>query len=218
MDIKLVSVPEAEYYACNGVGEIWVRGPAVALGYLCPENTCKPVCATTADGWYRTGDIARWHADGQFEVIDRIKNIQKLANGEYVAIEKLEAVYKTSIYAANVCVDVQPDQRQPLAVVNPDPKTVVQLGESLGFSPDSKIHDLCDDPRIQEHIFSSLLEAAAAHGFLKTETVFGCIIDPEGWTPENGLLTAAAKLHRARIQQRLAGQIDAAYLLHKPSV
>ncbi|KAJ1948722.1 long-chain fatty acid-CoA ligase [Linderina macrospora] len=183
MDIKLVSVPEAGYLACNNVGEIWVRGPAVTFGYLNSENSCITAPATMPDGWYRTGDIAQWHPNGQIEIIDRIKNIQKLANGEYVALEKLEAVYKTSVYVANV-----------------------------------KIHDLCKEPKIQEHIFDSLLAAAAANGFVRTETVIGCVIDPDGWTPENGFLTAATKLQRARIRQKLAQQIDEVYLKYRLSV
>jgi long-subunit acyl-CoA synthetase (AMP-forming) len=48
-----------------------VRAPSVFGGYLRdPERTAE---AFTADGYYRTGDIGRWDADGNLSVIDRKK-------------------------------------------------------------------------------------------------------------------------------------------------
>jgi long-chain acyl-CoA synthetase len=51
----------------SDVGELWVRGPNVMLGYYrAPELTAA---AITPDGWLRTGDLARREADGNEEVI-----------------------------------------------------------------------------------------------------------------------------------------------------
>ena len=40
--------------------------------------------AITDDGWFQTGDIGQWNADGTLSLIDRKKNLVKLAGGEYV--------------------------------------------------------------------------------------------------------------------------------------
>ena len=66
----------------------------------------------TEDGWYKTGDIGQWESDGTLSLIDRIKNLVrlcvlhnhrwcrkaefkvKLQNGEYIALDKLESIYK----------------------------------------------------------------------------------------------------------------------------
>lgn len=56
--VKLVDVPEMEYFAKEGKGEICVKGPIVFNGYFKDEEkTSKTV---DSEGWLRTGDIGQW--------------------------------------------------------------------------------------------------------------------------------------------------------------
>lgn len=50
----------------------------------------------TKDGWLKTGDVGQWNKDGTLSVIDRLKNLVKLAGGEYIALERLESVIDRS--------------------------------------------------------------------------------------------------------------------------
>lgn len=80
---KLVDKPVGED------GELWLRAPQVMKGYWNkPDETAKQV---TADGWLRTGDIARMDGDGYFYIVDRLKDII-IASGFNVIPREVEEV------------------------------------------------------------------------------------------------------------------------------
>jgi long-chain acyl-CoA synthetase len=55
------------------VGELWVRGPNVMLGYY--RNEAQTRATVTEDGWLRTGDLARQAADGALYIVGRNKEL-----------------------------------------------------------------------------------------------------------------------------------------------
>ena len=66
-------------------GEIWVRGPAVMRGYW-PDYS-----GLTADGWFRTGDLARVDEDGFYWIVGRSKEVI-ISGGENIHPAELENV------------------------------------------------------------------------------------------------------------------------------
>lgn len=90
----LMDVPDMEYMSTdqpNPRGELLLRGPSLFREYYKnPEETAK---AFTEDGWFKTGDVASVDSLGRFKIIDRRKNVLKLAQGEYVSPERIENVY-----------------------------------------------------------------------------------------------------------------------------
>lgn len=69
-------------------GELWVRGPQVMQGYWRQEG--ESAHALHPDGWFKTGDIARMDANGQFRIVDRKKDMI-LVSGFNVYPSEVEA-------------------------------------------------------------------------------------------------------------------------------
>ena len=71
------------------VGELWLKGPNVFLGYL--NNDASTRAALTPDGWFRTGDVGYQDAEANFYVTDRVKELVKY-KGFQVAPAELEGL------------------------------------------------------------------------------------------------------------------------------
>ena len=68
-------------------GELWIRGPNVALGYYGNEKATKETFLP--DGWLRTGDEVKFNEEGDMFILDRLKELVKV-NGNQVAPAELE--------------------------------------------------------------------------------------------------------------------------------
>ncbi|WP_428983436.1 class I adenylate-forming enzyme family protein [Paraburkholderia phymatum] len=72
IEVRFVGVDGVDV-AQGEVGELWVRGPNVMLGYY--RNPQQTQAAITEDGWLRTGDLAREVADGALHIAGRSKEL-----------------------------------------------------------------------------------------------------------------------------------------------
>jgi fatty-acyl-CoA synthase len=91
--------------AASDAGEILVCAPNLARGYH-----RRPDDDAFADGWFRTGDLARRHADGGYEVVGRSKELI-ISGGENIHPAEIEQVALADPAVADAAVVGLPDAR-----------------------------------------------------------------------------------------------------------
>ncbi|NWW92432.1 ACSL1 ligase, partial [Rhynochetos jubatus] len=205
--IKLVDVQEMNYLAAKGEGEVCVKGPNVFRGYLKdPEKTAE---ALDKDGWLHTGDIGKWLPNGTLKIIDRKKHIFKLAQGEYIAPEKIENVYLRCEALAQVFVHGESLQAFLVAIVVPDPETLRNWAKKKGF--EGSYEELCKNKDVKNHILEDMVRIGKESGLKSFEQVKDIVVHTEMFSIENGLLTPTLKAKRPELRKHFQPQIDELY-------
>ncbi|KDR82330.1 hypothetical protein GALMADRAFT_237577 [Galerina marginata CBS 339.88] len=108
--------PDGSLAGFDEAGELIIKTPSVALGYL---NNAQATKETFIDGWVRTGDEVKIGKDGEVVVLDRLKEIMKV-KGFQVAPAELEGCLLDHEDVSNACVVGVPDDYSgevPLAFV-----------------------------------------------------------------------------------------------------
>ena len=215
-DVRLMDVPEMGYrssdkqhgkIACLGRGEICIRGDNVFKGYYKePGKTRETI---DEQGWLHTGDIGMWTAQGQLKIIDRKKNIFKLSQGEYVAPEKIEAVFATCKFVLQAFVYGDSLRDHLVAVVVPNPDAIREWC-LVNTVEEKDVEKLCEFTALKAAVLAELTarsREAKLHGFEIVKNVF---LEPQLWTAEN-LLTPTFKLKRKDAERKYKTQIDRMY-------
>lgn len=162
-ELKLVDLPELSYLSTDTPcprGEVCIRGTTVFSGYL--KDTKKTTETLDEEGWLHTGDVGTIEPRGTLKIIDRKKNIFKLAQGEYVAPEKIENVYLACPLIAQIFVHGDSLENCLVAVVIPDPETFLPWARDLVAKPSATLEDLCEDEAVERGVLESMEEYAKA--------------------------------------------------------
>ena len=80
---KIIDIDTGAPLGPEEQGELLVAGPQVMKGYHKNDKATKK---TIIKGWLHTGDVARYNEDGQFFIIDRLKELIKV-KGLQVSVE-----------------------------------------------------------------------------------------------------------------------------------
>jgi len=210
-EIKLVDVPDLGYTAKDKEGprgEVCARGPLCCDGYFKNEEKTKELF--DENGWLHTGDIGLILPNGCLRIIDRKKNLFKLAQGEYVAPEKIENVLTRIPYIAQVYIHGESLKSTLVSIMVPDFETLVPWAEEKGIK-DTDHESLCQNPEVKKLISQNIKEIASSsklHGF---EVPRAFHLTSEAFSVENDLLTPTFKLKRPQAKAKYGEQLQKMY-------
>lgn len=117
----------------DAVGEVYVQGPSVMLGYYKNESATQ----STFDGaWFRTGDLGFFDADGFLHISGRKKNVIISKSGKNVFPEEIEDALNRSPFILESLVYGEDDPKQDeviAAQIVVDAEAFIELSESRGI-------------------------------------------------------------------------------------
>ncbi|KAF2097134.1 acetyl-CoA synthetase-like protein [Rhizodiscina lignyota] len=214
----LRDVPDMEYLSTDKPhprGELLIRGNSVFREYFKnPEETAK---ALDEDGWLHTGDIASVDELGRFKIIDRVKNLLKLAQGEYISPERIENVVLSAcgwLASGYVHGDSTQSTLVGLFGVAPDqfaPFASQILKTQIDPTDMKAIKDAAAHPKVRAAATREFEKVAKKNKFNSYERVRACWLGLEPFSPENDLITPTFKLKRPKVAKFYRNVLDDLY-------
>lgn len=218
VEVCLESIPDLDYFVTDkplARGELCLRGPGIFREYY--KNEAETKKAIDADGWFHTGDVAEIDEMGRIKIIDRKKNVLKLAQGEYVSPERLEnSLMANSNLMTMAFVHGDSTQSHLVGVFGVDPVTFAPFVSKVVKQPVAAddlaaIKALCQDQRVVKAFVKHLDGVGKKAKFNGYERVRNAVLDVEPFTIDNGLLTHTLKLKRPQAAKQYRSEIDRMY-------
>ena len=210
--IRLRDIPEMQYLSTDPQprGEICYQGNSIFCGYFKNEEKTKE--ALSEDGWLASGDVGVVFPNGSIKIIDRAKNIFKLAQGEYIAPEKLENVYVQSPYVAQVFVHGESTEAWLMAVCVAEKPEVRKLAVAKGWLAEGEdVAGILNKPELHKAILENFGELAKANKLSGLEKIKKIHLTDELFSVENDVLTPTFKIKRNVAKKKYQEQITAIY-------
>ncbi|TKY52437.1 Long chain acyl-CoA synthetase 1 [Spatholobus suberectus] len=207
-EIMLEEVPEMGYnpLGTSPCGEICVRGKTVFTGYYKnPELTREAI----KDGWFHTGDIGEMLPNGVIKIVDRKKNLVKLSQGEYIALEHLENVYGITPIVEDIWVYGNTLKPVLVAVVVPNEEIANKWAYLNGHI--ASFSKLCSLDQLKKYVLSELKLTAERNKLRGFEHIKGVILDQHPFDMERDLVTATLKKKRNKLLKYYQVEIDELY-------
>jgi long-chain acyl-CoA synthetase len=193
-------------------GEVLVRPAAAFKGYYKrPEATRE---ATVEGGWVRTGDAGFLDQNGHLVIIDRAKDVGKLADGTVLAPQLIENKLKFSPYIGEAVVfgDGRPFVSALIAI---DPATVGNWAERRQLAYTS-FQDLAARAEVRELIRGEVERCNAA--LPPAQRIRRFLVLNKEFDADDDEITRTRKIRRRFVAEKYAAVIEGFYAGHSEAV
>ena len=198
IDYKLVDVPELGYFLTDKPyprGELLVKSETAFLGYFKrPDVTAN---AFDPDGYYRTGDVMAELGPDRVKYVDRRNNVLKLAQGEFVAVARLEAVFATAALVRQIFIYGNSERPYLLAVVVPTDDALDKFAQ--------------DAEGLKAALSESLRQTAKLAELQSYEVPADFLVESQPFSEDNGLLSGVGKLLRPKLKEYYGERLEQLY-------
>jgi long-chain acyl-CoA synthetase len=185
-------------------GELLVKGDHVFRGY---RNRPDLTAEALQDGWFRTGDLGAFDADGYLRITGRKKEIIVTAGGKNVAPAVLEDRLRAHPLVSQVVV--VGDQRPFIgALVTLDEEMLPGWLSTHGL-PHMDVAAAAKNPDVLAALDRAVTHANEAVS--RAESIRKITVLTTDFTEQNGYLTPSLKVKRARVIEDFSETIDALY-------
>jgi len=191
-------------------GEVLVRSPGLMIEYYQrPEDTAE---AIDAEGYFHTGDAGFFDSDGHLKIIDRAKDVGRMADGTMFAPKYIENKLKFFPFIKEA-VAFGDGRASCNVFINIDMEAVGNWAERRNL-PYSGYADLAGQPAVYALIAECVEKVnadLANDSLLSNSQVHRFLILHKELDPDDDELTRTRKVRRGFIAQKYSVLIDALY-------
>jgi long-chain acyl-CoA synthetase len=185
-------------------GEVLIRGPIVAVGYLQEDGSSIPV--VDDEGWLHTGDVGRVE-DGHLFIIDRKKELIITSGGKNIAPVAIEALLREHQIVGQA-IAYGDKRKYIVALLTLDPVQAPAWAADKGITF-TDLTDLSTNERVLAEL--EAVVAKANEQLSTPEQVKYFRVLPSEWTVERGELTPSLKMKRASIHANFREEFESMY-------
>lgn len=213
VEFKLVDIPDMGYTSKDlpdPRGEICIRGPACFSGYYKDQEKTRETI--DSEGWVHTGDVGRWDNQGRLYIIDRKKHLFKLAQGEYIAPERVENVLLRSDFISQAFIYGNSLENATIAIIVPNSDRLLSWARSQRLKSED-INELCKDQKVKS-LYATELESFGKTGsrlLTGIELPRAILLESSPFSIENSLLTSTFKIKRADVTRKYKDILEQLY-------
>jgi long-chain acyl-CoA synthetase len=191
-------------------GEVLVRSPGLLKEYY--KNPQATAEVRTRDGWYRTGDAGFLDSHGHLRIIDRAKDVGRLADGSMFAPKYIENKLKFFSYIKEA-VAIGDGREMVCAMVNIDFEAVGNWAERRNL-PYAGYTDLAQRPevyRLIQDCVEKVNAELAADEKLAASQIRRFLVLHKELDADDGELTRTNKVRRGFVNEKYAELVSALY-------